>query len=75
MLAAASFEAYLEPASATGLADTAVNGTTTRYVDRGFVRETHAGVLKVTAKSARDLTAADVRHTTAPWLSLSRYIG
>ena len=61
MLAAAAFEAYLEPTTATGLTDVAINGTETHYVDRDFVQDIFVGVLKVTARSARNLRAADVR--------------
>lgn len=60
ILAAAAFEAYLEPAAETGIKDVSVTGTETRFFNEAFVRENYAGTLDVQVLSARNLSPADV---------------
>lgn len=59
-MAAVSFEAYLQPTQGTGHRDVALNGTTTQYLSREFVTSAFSGLVEVTVKRARNLTASDV---------------
>jgi hypothetical protein len=59
-MAAAAFEAYLEPAGAA-LKDASSNGTLTTYTSRDFLLSAFDGVLEVTVERATGLKAVNVR--------------
>eukprot|EP00775_Hariotina_reticulata_P003437 gene3437-3709_t len=68
-LAAAAFEAYLEPSGADQqLIETLLNETHVTYTDRDYVQETFSGLLQLTVHSARGLKAVNITGGSDPYV-------
>eukprot|EP00877_Chromochloris_zofingiensis_P011591 jgi/Chrzof1/6686/Cz19g05210.t1 len=70
-LAAAAFEAYLEPSGAEGFEEVSTNGTKVTYTDRQFLLATFDGVLHLTIKSATDLKSVNLTGGSDPYVIAS----